>query len=107
MSLLIAATVLPLVPVAAGDGRFDRRRTFVSDQAEIALAEEGGEEVFCLDRKRQSICLVRSEWAEAVALANSAPKRGPRAFIPQNTNAGTSSQAKYGLASSPSTFRSR
>ena len=107
MSLLIAATVLPLVPVTAGDERFDHRRTFVSEQAEIALAETDGEEVFCLDRKRESICLVRSEWAEAVKLANSAPKRGPRAFIPQNINTVTSSQAQYGLASSPSTFRSR
>lgn len=86
MSFLIAAAVLPLVPVAADDARFERRGTFVSPEAS-AVPEQGGESVYCLDRSRyeryRSICLTKAEWLQAIALAETAPKGGPRPFIPQ------------------------
>nr|WP_137678512.1 hypothetical protein [Parerythrobacter lutipelagi] len=107
MSLLLASTMLPLFAVSADDARLERKRTYVSPAAEISLMKGGQDEVLCLDRRRYgSICLVRSEWAQAVKLANSAPKRGPKAFIPNN-NRSPNSSSKYGLGSSPSTFRTR
>lgn len=78
---MIAASFLPLVSVAAEDDRVLDKRAFVSPKAELALAANDGEDVLCLDRRRDrysSICLVRSEWVEAVELANAGRgKRGP------------------------------
>ena len=76
---LFAASALPLVSVAADDARVQDERAFVSPKAELALAASDGEDVLCLDRRQDrysSICLVRSEWNEAVALANAG--RGDR-----------------------------
>ncbi|WP_416831724.1 MAG: hypothetical protein ACMUJI_01680 [Erythrobacter sp.] len=91
MSFLIAAAVLPLVPVAADDARFEKRGTFVSPEAS-ALLEQGEDSVYCLDRSRyeryRSICLTKAEWVQAIALAETAPKSGPRPFIPQPGNSG-------------------
>ena len=89
MSLLLAAAVLPLVPIAADDSRLDAQRTYVSPNAETAFASGEGE-VYCLDRPRRerfrSICLTQAEWAKAVKLAEAAPKRGPRPLLPSQDN---------------------
>ncbi|BDI61041.1 hypothetical protein MACH05_16010 [Qipengyuania nanhaisediminis] len=110
MSLMLAAATLPLVPIAAGDERLDRRSTFVSANAEIELVESE-DRVLCLDRVRaSSICLTESEWREAIALAASQPerRRAPQAFFPQRDyHAFGSQQDRFGLASSPSTMRAR
>lgn len=89
MGILFVASVaafLPVVSVTADDERFDHARTFVSPSAEQALAQDGGE-IYCLDRPRReryrSICLTKSEWREAIELAESAPKPGPDPLIPQ------------------------
>lgn len=106
MSLFALAAVLPLAPIVATDPRLDLQDTFVSDAAELALSASDGERVLCLDRhKVRSICLAESEWLKAIDAAANAPKKGPRAIIPHN-NPRSSSTSKYGLASSPSTFRS-
>ena len=100
MSLMIAAAVLPLIPVAADDARFDAPRTYVSPNAEASL-DAGEDAVLCLDRPRReryrAICLTRAEWEQAIDLAEAAPKRGPRALVPWNYPAGGNTQsALYG-----------
>lgn len=109
MSMILAAAVLPLVPIAADDARLEKRSTFVSEQARIELVEEN-DRVMCLDRRRaSSICLTESEWLQAIELAASQPesRSAPRAFIPQrDMSAFGGRQQAFGLASSPSTMRS-
>lgn len=101
MSIFLAAgvaAVLPVVAISSDDERLDTNRTFISASAEAALAQ-GDSNVFCLDRSRsqryRSICLTKAEWQEAIALAETAPKDGPRPFIPQpdrGTATGSSAQ---------------
>ena len=85
--LIVAASVLPLVPIAADDDRLDHRRTFVSELAQVALEQDDGERVLCLDRttvrRVPHICLTEGEWNKAIELAENEPRRGPRPFIPQ------------------------
>ena len=85
MFLTLAAAVLPLVPVAADDARLSQKKTFVSAAAQAELEAPSDERVLCLDRKRaKSICLTEAEWTKAIKLAENAPKKGPRPFIPQD-----------------------
>ena len=109
---IILAGALPLVSIEAGDARLDRRRTFVSEQAEMVLSGSADGDVLCLDRTRaastQSICLDRAEWLEAVEIARTNPPKQRRSGLVYNyshSNYGTDS--KYGLASSGSTYRTR
>ena len=107
-TLIAAAAVLPLSPITADDARLEKRRTFVSEAAKIELAEDTDERVLCLDRYRaSSICLTETEWKKTIELAKNAPKKGPNPFIPPSfNNTFGSGDRTFGLASSPSTFRS-
>ena len=106
MSILLAAAALPLIAVAPDDARFEKKRTFVSEAAKDSLAGASNEDILCLDRRRQgSICLVRSEWSQAVELAKDAPRRGPKPYIPNNNR--SYGNSRYGIGSSPSTIRGR
>lgn len=98
LMIMGAASMLPVVAISAEDERLDGPRTFVSPNAEAAL-EAGDGEVYCLDRSRsdryRSICLTGAEWQQAIALAESDPKPGPRAIIPGSdggTATGSSAQ---------------
>lgn len=109
----ILAAVLPLVMISADDERLDSKRTFVSPAAEVALAADAGEaveSVLCIDRptnrRTRSICLVRSEWVQAVASANAGEGRSSRldSNFRDPSNSGYTKPSSFGLASSPSTF---
>ncbi len=86
MSLLLAAMVLPLYAVQVDDPKLQSKRTFVSQSARAYLTEGNSEEVLCLNRKgnpkKKTICLVKSEWKQAVKLAKTQPKEGAQPFIP-------------------------
>ena len=87
MSILFAAAVLPLVAIGADDERLKTKRTFVSEEARMALSQDDEDRVLCLDRKRErSICLTESQWNTAIALAEQQPRRRPHAFIPELGN---------------------
>jgi hypothetical protein len=83
MSLLLAAAVLPLVPITADDERLDKKRTFVSEEATAVLEEDADGRVLCLDRRRSaSICLTEAQWLKAIELAEAQPKPAPRPIFP-------------------------
>ena len=113
MSILIAASVIPLVPIAADDIRLTKDDTFVSEEAQTALEHDSEMRVLCLDmaggrpKKVTSTCLTEGEWNAAIALTEAQPKKGPNAFIPNNPPSVGGGSRVYGLSSSPSTFRSR
>ena len=84
MLTLFAAALVPLVPVAIDDPRLDSDRTFVSDKAKNALADEMSADVLCIDdapSRYDSICLTREEWAKAIALANAGKGKEPPRFV--------------------------
>lgn len=104
---LAAAAVLPLVPITVGDKRLEEEDTFVSEQAQVELAAESETRVLCLDRRRtNSICLTEAEWSKAITLAENAPKKGPRPFIPQEIRQAPRS-TPYSIASTPAGYRPR
>ena len=104
MLLSILAAVMPLVPITADDARLERKRTFVSEEARVELANANGDRVLCHDQQRaRSICLTESQWNKAIALAEQQPRKPARPFVlPHGERLPDSSS--FGLASSPSTF---
>ncbi len=71
--MLIAAATMSLVPILPDDERLKSSRTFVSEQAQAALADPQEGRVLCLDQgssaEHQHICLTEAQWRKAIALA--------------------------------------
>ena len=106
------ASAMTLIQIQADDTRLADEGTFVSEQAQAVFAGEAEGNVLCLDNppatKSTSVCLEVEEWRTAIDESkNYKAKR--RGYVPGISSTGntTASGSRYGLASSPSTFRSR
>ena len=111
LTAVAMAGAMTLIQIQADDTRLADDGTFVSETAQAVFAGETEGNVLCFDNppatKSTSICLEVEEWRTAIDESkNYKPKR--RGYVPgiSSTQNTTASGSKYGLTSSPSTFRS-
>lgn len=79
---LIITASLALVPIEADDPRLANGKTFISPDAESALAHPRGERVLCLERQRnRTVCLTETQWVKALRLRSKQNRFGPLASV--------------------------
>ena len=74
---MIAAATLPLVSIGSSDEIASASKSFVSENAEVAMGE-GGEALCLVQQERDGtsyICLTRDEWQAAIKQAASIKAR--------------------------------